>query len=198
MGRYLASGVLTGFQIVNAGYSKEEFKKKRSNVLKDMSRIIDTTFYKLAGESDEHFSYCLEPKVFDDNIHDLLRELSDLTFPNVNYFCYFEDEVGDINDKSFIDRYPFRCKVESNGEYYIQINDNKINEKSCVMPLYWMLKDRELRRNIEIYGWVILIWSDEDKYIGEDETNMLRLINNMKTKYYNSKLSKSLIYYVEG
>ncbi len=199
MGRHLVNGVLTRFKIKknNNYYSNFDLQKELYNVLKDMGRIIDVSLYELTTKGSDYYEFSLKPNIFDNNIHDLIREISPLTFPNVNYFAYSRNKFGDINNKSFIDNFPFKCKINSNGKYYIEINDNKIDETQCFMPMHWILSNYEIRENVKINACIILLWIDEDKYDGEDETNILRLINNMKTKYYNSELSKALIYHVD-
>ncbi len=203
MGRFLANGVMTRFEIAkkDTSYSDEKFnlEKEMNNILKEINKTIDTSLYEITSKSKGHWIFSLKPEIFNKNIHDLIRELCPLTCPNVNSFIYIYREIKekkiDIQSKKFEENYPINCKVDSEGNYYVKVNEEEQAENFTT--LYWILNDRRLFYNVKIGSTVILLWSDEDKYIGEDETWMLKIINNMKTKYYNSLLSKALIYLVE-
>lgn len=202
MGRYLATGIMTRFSIIGRKrmfYDKDfKLEKEIDNILNDINKIIDPSLYKLTNKDDECYEFSLKPDIFDNNIHELIREISPLTYPNVDFFADFYNEKENLNNNDFIKNYPFACKVNSKGEYCIEINGEEIKEDYPFYPLYWIINDERLFYNVEIRAATILLWIDQDKYDGEDETEMLRIINNMKTKYYNSVLSKALIYYITG
>jgi hypothetical protein len=43
-----------------------------------------------------------------------------------------------------------------------------------------------------------MLWMDANKFDGEDESPMLKVLNSMKSSYYKNPLSKSLIYFIAG
>lgn len=206
MGRHLANGVMTRFEIAkkNSWYSDKGFNLEQEidNVLKDISDIIEPSMYKLVKKEEDCYSFALKEAIFNKNIHELIREIIPLTYPNVLYLHNILSELKekniDIDSNEFIENYPFEAKINDNGAYFIEMNGKVLEENNLFYPLDWLIKEKRLFKNVEIYASVTVLWIDEDKYDGEDETNMLRVINNMKVKYYNTPLSKAFIYYVLG
>lgn len=97
MGRYLATGVMTKFHIMkkNSWYVDHNFDldSEIENILKDISSIIDPSMYKLVEKSEDCYDFALKPEIFNNNIHELIGEISHLTYPNVNYFWNLEEKL---------------------------------------------------------------------------------------------------------
>lgn len=206
MGRRLATGVMTRFEITkkNDWGSDSNFvlSSELENILKDISHIIDPSIYELVEKHEDCYDFALKTEIFNNNIHELIGEISSLTCPNVDCFWNLEEELKekniDINSKEFMGSYPLSVKVDEKGKYFIETNTEKIEEDYPFHPFYWIIDSDRLYKNIEINAAIILLWIDENKYCGEDETNMLSIINNMKARYYSSPLSKALVYYISG
>lgn len=54
-----------------------------------MNEVIDISLYNLADKSEECYEFSLKLDIFNNNIHELIKEISPLTYPNTNYFAYF-------------------------------------------------------------------------------------------------------------
>ena len=44
----------------------------------------------------------------------------------------------------------------------------------------------------------IITWIDFSKYLGEDESGMLDILNKMKKNYFKNPLGKDLMFYIAG
>ncbi len=206
MGRYLAAGIMTRFDVrkKKGWFSDKKFnlEKEIDNVLKDINNIIDSSMYDLVEKKENRYDFALKPELFNKNIHELIREIKPLTNPNLTWISDIIKELEEngktIYDKEFIEKYPIQVNISKNGEYSIEINNEVIEEDYPFYPMYCLINDKDLFNNVEIHIAIILLWIDYSKYDSEDETEMLRIINNMKAKYYSSPLSKSLIYYIIG
>ncbi len=202
MGRYLANGVLTQFSVkrVKRSFYDENYnlEKELDNVLKEMNKMIDTSNYELTAKEKDYYVFSLKSTFFEENIHELIKETSKMTLPNVNDFYTngFNEKL--VESENFAKQFPFKAKIDKNGEYSIKMRDEEIRLDFPFDPFYWMIREDILLRNIMVRGETLLLWCDDSKYVGEDETAMLEIINTMKRKYYKSKLSKSLIYYISG
>lgn len=82
--------------------------------------------------------FSIRPELFDQGIHKLIHENSDLTCPNVN--CFYDFPKGEIDFRSskFVEDYP----------YY---------------PFFGMINDSRLFGNIILEASVILLWADAEK-----------------------------------
>lgn len=196
MARYLCNGILTGFQI-NKDLSrggKINVKEELENILNELSDVIDLSLYNLVDENEDSLLYAIKREVVDEKIYELIEEIDDLTPVN----CYPFAEIAMIGNNAK-EKFPLKCEVDEydeKGLYYINFYGDKIKEEETE-PLYWTLSDDRLRSGVSVYGWAIKLWHDHSKFGCEDETFMLMTMNNMKSKYYKSKLSGALIYYVD-
>jgi len=188
-----------GISIGKRWYRDKNFKIEENleNILKDMSDIIDPSMYELVEKDEDYYEFALKPEIFNENIYDLILEISPLTCPNDLEYEMKENHI-DICSKEFIESHHFKMKVNEEGKYFFERDDHEVGEEYPFYPLYWITKEQKFSDNIAIRAAVINLWFDLNKYSGEDETEMLRIINNMKAKYYSNPLSKAFIYYVSG
>lgn len=205
MGRYLENGIMTKFYVIKkeCWYSNKNFsiEKEMKRILEDLDKVIDTSLYELTSKEEERYEFSLKLEVFNKNIHSLIGELSSLTYPNTGMFYNLESIMKtkkiDLKSKDFNENYPLTCILNKDGNCIIEGTDeDEIIESGLFFPLYWMVNDDYLRDNIKIRVIRIPLWMDFNKYDGEDSTQMLRIMNHMKLKYYNNELAKALIYYV--
>ena len=56
----------------------------------------------------------------------------------------------------------------------------------------------EMMQNLWVAFSVISFWSDDSKYVGEDEIALLYIINKMKNSFYKNELKGAFIYWVTG
>jgi len=197
MGRVLASGLLSSIFIRKRSsmYSVIDLKKEFKNVLKEMDKIIDTSKYDII-EKENAFIMYLKPDFVNENIHDLLKEMDVLT--PIHLYYDGEDLEVDVNDKDFKKKVKLNCKVHDYDYSIIYEDEEIITENRIFYPLDFFLYSSSLIQDIEIKGAILTLWSDFNKYDGEDETMMLEIINTMKTTYYHTELSKVLIYEIIG
>lgn len=203
MGKYLTSSVVTKFKIISGWYNDFNLEKEIDSILKDISNIIDSSMYNLTEKKENSYEFSLKPELFNKNIHELIKEIYPLTSLSHDWFkdiqAELEKENKTIYDKEFIEKHPLEINIDEYGKYYIEINEDEMLEEEYLYgPLYWLITDKRLYKNVDIYAKGIILWNDWNKYSGEDETPMLCIINNMKAKYYSSPLSKTLIYTVFG
>lgn len=205
MGRNLANGIMSKFYVIKKErwYSDKNFsiEKEFKAILEDLDKVIDTSLYELTSKEEDCYEFSLKLDVFNKNIHSFIGELSSLTYPNTNMFYNLKSIMKtkkiDFKSKDFKEAYPLACILNKDGNYIIEGNDeDEIIESGLFFPLYWMVNDGHLSDNIEIRVRVIPLWIDFSKYDGEDSTEMLRIMNHMKLKYYNNELAKALIYFV--
>ena len=110
-----------------------------------------------------------------------------------NFISYIiKDDFTDIDD-NFMKKHKIKV-VEENERYVIKSDYNDSYESMPFYPFYWMISNTDLFHEIEIRGCFIPIWIDDGKFSSENQTYLLIALNKLKTKYFKSELSKSLIF----
>lgn len=200
MGRSLTCGILTRFSI---GRYNDDIKLKDEieKIKKDMSTIIDLSLYNLEEQDEDKYVYSIKPEIVDNGIHELIKEMEKTTFPNMCGLYKSESEIKNMDVKTFKEKYSFKLKVKhtnsyDDGNYYIEFQEEELEERQW-RPFNWMLRKYDKRRDVGILGDVISLWYNVDKVYGENDYYIIKIINNLKTKYYKSKLSGALVYGVE-
>lgn len=204
MGRYLSSGVLTSIFIKKSKdiYHRDanfDLKKQKENILKDMNRIIDVSKYDVE-EHEDVIVLKLKLDFINENIHALLSEMNHLTTSAYffeNFYDYDEAIKIDFDDPDFKKKYPMLCTIED-GYYTIKCNDKSVTEQAMFDDFYWFIQDDYLCDNVVVSGAILVLWFDFNKYVGENQTPMLRVLNNLKTTYYHNELAKALVYEIFG
>jgi hypothetical protein len=209
MGRYLSNGIPTKIRVILKSYNKIE-KNDLTEIKKDLSKYVDLSKYELV-ECENGYIFEFKKEVFNKHICELIKELEPLTSCR-SYFMYKLLDKYDINvlsDEFNKDNYKIElCKYGDNpeyekenyiseNEYYVRCQNNHIGETGNFPYQYWVLS-REIRKKYYIDMSFIMLWSDYNKFSGEDSTPMLEVLNSMKSSYYKSPLSKSLIYFMAG
>lgn len=211
MGRYLANGIAATISI----YSKTEMEECDIKPIKEkLSKYINLDLYDMKKYNDG-LSFKLKLDVFNNNIHKTIKEISDLTSCE-DYLLYnlFENynEIDIYSDDFCQEKYPIELKryvktSERNfylddGDYYIGTEDDPRIRTiyNFYGEQYWLPKSESLKGRYKIQVGFILLWSDYDKYDGEDETKMLKILNTMKKSYYSScnELTQNITYFVSG
>lgn len=204
MGRYLAVGIVTSIVMKkkNGWESSEKFNvfENKDDILKDLNNMIDTSKYECIYEND-YIALQLKPEHFNDNIHELIKEL----YPMIN--C----------ESCILSNCEKKVKILSNEfnkkDFPLTISNKKINEENiiyCIQsdygeklnyfasPEYYLFENQDYKKNIEMDLYFINLWQDFNKYDGEDETKMLEIINKMSRFYYKNPLSKNMLFYILG
>ena len=212
MGQSLALGITTKIVIrKKKGYETEDI----NYALKDLKKIINIDDYKVKEKDEEGIRLILKEEIFDNNIHDFLKEIEPLTSGKSMFLFNLIDEDRNIElNKDFSkENYPIKLKwYDKNDKYKNEHEKNELcGECAAIykdnrlmqeyMPFFnfaWLSTDYKVRSEFEIDLEFIPVWINGFKIISEDETMMLRIMNNLKTKYYQTKLSKDMIYYISG
>jgi hypothetical protein len=209
MGRYLANGIPTTISVVlERGYEVE--KNDLTEIKKDLSKYVDLSMYELV-KYDNGYEFELKKEVFNKHIHELIKELEPLTSCR-SYFMFnlldkydinvLSDEFNKDNYKIELSKYGDNPEYEKENyirenAYYIRCQKGHISEASSYPYQFWALSS-EIRKKYYVDMSFIMLWMDYNKYNGEDETPMLKVLNSMKSSYYKNPLSKSLIYFIAG
>lgn len=188
--RYFSNGILTSFVIKRENSYWENnynLKEHLDEIRQDIDQKIDISAYEITVVEDDFIEFVMKPSFFEDNIYDLLKEMDSLTQP---YF--FKHIHYDKNN------FKIACGFDEESLFVVKFNDKEIKEERLYFSLCWLINSKTLYRNIEVFGFVITLWMDINKYIGEDETALLNIINTFKNRYYKTKLGACLIYYIFG
>ncbi len=204
MGRYLATGISTSIVIKkkDGWESSEEFNvlENKDDILKDLNNMIDVSKYECIYGND-YITLQLKIEHFNDNIHELIKEL----YPMINcescILSNCEKKVKilskEFNKKDFPLTISNKKRNEENIIYCIQSDyEEKLNY--FISPEYYLFENYEYKKNIKVDLYFINLWQDFHKYDGEDETKMLEIINKMSRFYYKSPLSKNMLFYILG
>ncbi len=198
MGRYFANGLLTTFSIKKrkSGFIDRNFdlKQELDNILKDIGRIIDPELYEMIDQTEEEYIFSLKTTIVDEHFQELIKELSSLTRPNT--YGFVSPREGNTEDVKSMTTCPVHASRNQEESYIIEGAGYTKVEDYQYFPFYWLIKDERIFRNITVTGSTIVIWMDHYKYCGEDESGILEVVNELKVKYYQSKLAKALIYYI--
>lgn len=200
MGRYLANGIPTRISV----FLKKGKKIDENDLIKiknDLLNYVDLSMYEL-NEYEDGYAFHLKTEVFNKNIYELIKEINELT-PCYSYFIFnlFDDcDINVLSDEFNKDNYKIELiKSSNNLEYFVQNtnSNNSIGETLSYPYQFWVLTS-EIEDKYYVDMKFIMLWTDFSKFNGEDETEMLRILNNMKSSYYKNPLSKSLIYFIAG
>lgn len=207
MGRYLANGIPTKI-CVFLRKNQVTLKDDLNEIKIDLSKYVDLSMYETIVY-DDAFEFKLKKEIFNKNIHELIKEIDPITPCDSYLFCnlFYNQKIDVLSDefnkiKIELNKYGDDLEFENQNyitedEYYIKSKDSYIKEANSFPYQFWVL-DNDVRKRYYVNMDFIMLWLDYDKYDGEDETQMLRILNNMKTSYYKSVLSKSLVYFIRG
>jgi hypothetical protein len=208
MGRYLSNGIPTKIRVILESYNEVE-KNDLTEIKKNLSKYIDLSMYELV-EYANGYVFELKKEVFNKHIYELIKELEPLTSCR-SYFThnlFDEHDINVLSDEFNKDNYKIElCKYGDNPEYeeenrisenaYYILNNDYIREWGSFPYQYWALNG-EIEKKYYVDMIFMMLWSDCNKFSGEDPTPMLEVLNSMKSSYYKSPLSKSLVYFIAG
>ena len=197
MGRYLACGIPVGISVYGI------LKIDESDIVtikKNISKYVNLDLYD-ERKYDDGFYYRIKPNIFDNNIHNTIKEI----YPILNCQTFLEYLFGssDINIKSKAfckGNYPINLKREKNGSLgeHVESKRNRIDTINYMDGSKWMFKDERLTFCYELEIDYVLLWKDKNEYNLKDNGQILNVLNDMKCSYYKSgnELSKNLMYFV--
>jgi len=198
MGAYLVGGVVTRFEIRNKG--NYDVVKNQDEVLKSLDEVIDTSIYNVEEYLDG-IELVIKKEVFEDNIHNLIKEISPIMNTRIYFFANLYK--GEINIKNFNkENYPISLNIYPKGTAYedkFYLNDGEIREKECYPDYsYMLLRDDEsgIMHNLKINMKLINIWLDPTR-IDEYPLGTINVLNKLTSKCFKNVLAKSIFFYVD-
>ena len=196
MGRYLSCAVATSMVLEKKNdkpFEKEELNKLKQSV----GKIFNLDLYNVK-EEENLISLEIKKDMFNENIHDLCRELNKSFF--LLNFTLYSDEYLD-EDKPDEEWPIFLIKTEDGKKYMLELGENANNNYESE-DLSWFGFSPLLRREIpnwrdySFYIEGIKLFFDIDKVDFEDQTEILCLLNWFKKDYFKNKLSGSIVFHI--
>ena len=204
MGRYLAAAIPTRIAIRN----RNDFRaRKEVNTLKDKDLIlnkltdyIDANFYNISYEEEILYLEINKDKT-NKYLKEFLKEISLVLDLNsyLFYDLFGESEVvekADIEEKLNV----ISLKSNKDGKYYLtgdNLDKSVAEDWACLNGAPWAFDlDEKFYGSLDLHIEAINIWIEFDKFVCEDETKMLRLLNKCAKVYFKSELSKIMMFHI--
>ncbi len=204
MGRYLRIGIVSRIEVI-VGERGEDIINMRfvNSISKSLNKYINTKDYDKEYYKDG-FAYRLKENVFNDNIHDLIKEVS----KDINVESFFEYEDIDYHKINFNkEDYPIILETNLDPEskdfgdqtiIFKKDNLEKYPEDSpYVYDNNWLIDGNEYENMVSINLEAFTLWGSFGKIICESEYETLEKMNILKKKYKN-KLGKNVIFFIFG
>lgn len=196
MGRYLSCAVATSMVLEKKNdkpFEKEELNKLKQSV----GKIFNLDLYNVK-EEENLISLEIKKDMFNENIHDLCRELNKSFF--LLNFTLYGDEYWSEDKPN--EEWPISLiKTEDGKKYMLELGENANNNYESE-DLSWFGFSPLLRREIpnwrdySFYIEGIKLFFDIDKVDFEDQTEILCLLNWFKKDYFKNKLSGSIVFHI--
>ena len=197
MGRYLSCSIATSMVVEKR--NDKPFEKEELNKLKQsIGRIFDLDLYNIK-EEENLISLEIKKNVFNENIHDLCRELNKSFF--LLHFMIYDNEY--LNKDRHDEKWPISLIQTENGNKYMLVlgenaNSNDIKSEDLSWYGFSPLLRREFSNwrdyNFDIQG--IMLFLDINKVDFEDQTEIVCLLNWFKKGYFKNKLSGSIVFHI--
>ena len=197
MGRYLSCAVATSMIIEKRNdkpFEKEELNKLKQSV----GKIFDLDLYNVM-EEENLISLKIKKDVFDENIHDLCRELNNSFF--LLHFMPYDDEYLDEDKPD--EEWPISItEIKDSNKHIVELGENANSNDFKSKDLSWYGFSPLLRRefsnwrdyNFDIQG--IMLFLDINKVDFEDQTEIVCLLNWFKKDYFKTKLSGNIVFHI--
>ena len=197
MGRYLSCAVATSMVVEKKNdkpIEKEELKKLKQSV----GKIFDLDLYNVK-EEENLISLEIKKDVFNENIHDLCRELNKSFF--LLTFLLYDNEYLDEDKPD--EEWPISItEIPNRNKYMLELGENANSNDVKSKDLSWHGFSPLLRREIpnwraysfDIKG--IMLFLDINKVDFEDQTEIVCLLNWFKKDYFKTKLSGSIVFHI--
>lgn len=198
MGAYLVGGVATRFKIRNKdGY---DVVRNKDKVVNAIGKVVDVSIYDVQEYLDG-IELVIKKEVFEDNIHDLIQEISPIMNTKIYFFANLYKEEVDIK-KFNKENYSISLNIYPEGTGYegkFYLNDGEIREQECYPDYsYMLLRDGEsgLMHNIKVNISFINVWLDPS-IIDEYPLGTINVLNKLTSKSFKNVLAKSMFFYID-
>ena len=204
MGRVLCVGIVSRIEvIIRRKYKKSINMDFVNSISKSLNKYINTKDYEKEYYKDG-YAYRLKENIFNDNIHDLIKEVS----KDINIECFFEYEDIDFHKINFNkEDYPIILETnldsesEDFGDQTIIFKKDNIEKYPEDSPyIYnnnWLIGNNEYKYDVRINLEAFTLWSTINKIRCESEYETLEIMNTLKKKYKN-RLGKNVIFFIYG
>ncbi|MBQ8472888.1 MAG: hypothetical protein IJ501_05240 [Bacilli bacterium] len=202
MGRFLTCGVVTKIELIEKNDVEYKILENKDKVIEQLNKYIDTSNYDVV-EYPNALGFELKLDVFNQNINSLFDELDTLVDCKKFWLYNHKEETISLELNRYDDDYDYESdwqKEHNYGKFYVKTEKHEYGDDQTYPPgNYWILYDEyELRKNLKVYIHVLPLWYDFYKVSIESEFYLLHILNTLKTKYFQTILSKSLIIYISG
>ena len=197
MGRYLSCAVATSMVVEKKNdkpFEKEELNKLKQSV----GKIFDLDLYNVK-EEENLISLEMKKDVFNENIHDLCRELNKSFF--LLHFTLYDDEYWGADKPD--EEWPISItEIPDSNKYMLELGENANSNDVKSKDLSWRGFSPLLRREIpnwrdyNFYIEGIMLFLDINKVDFEDQTEIVCLLNWFKKDYFKTKLSGSIVFHI--
>jgi len=212
MGRNLACGIATKIQLYKKGGFENESKK--SGLLEELKKSIDLDFYDIE-EYEDGYVLNLKKEAFDNNIHDLIKEISPYISGDHLLWSYFDKKLkekgldytkfdfSNFNKKDYpleLVRYPEDYEDKCYAGLTVLKSDEAQYEDSWAFESFTriLLRGYEDYRNVRTGVKLVDVWMNIDKELSEDPTMNLYYLNLFSRAFFKSRFSKCLVFYILG
>lgn len=192
MGRYLASGLATQI-LIKTDDNNFNIKNSKEVIFNELEKYIDLSNYNIV-ESDDSFELTLEIDVANENIYSLINEIEPIITIECGPLNRSYKEIISQNREN----YPIEFKKDNENDYHLITNLDDIKEsRPFYINNFWLLPwGQGIIGKVFVAMRVIILWMDFNKYCGEDETYLLKVMNEMKRSRFKTKLSGSLVFFI--
>ena len=188
MGQFFSAGLLTKIYI----NKKNSWRSIDNYYIKEnlQSILNDTSKYEITFNED---SVCLQLDLnyVNKHLHDLLIEMSKIHKKNSFVNSIIDSDT--LDTENYVHEQEIKCN-EKYDRYCMDTYYGECYENYLDYPLYWINTDRKIIDNVEVSGSYIPIWHDLFKVFMEDSSFVLMILNKAKNSYFESELSKCLIF----
>lgn len=201
MGRYLSCAIATSIKVGkkdNKPFEKGELDKLKYSI----KRLFDYDLYNVE-ENEDFISLEIKKDVFDNNIHELCVELNNSLYQS-SFLLYEDDYLNKPKEEWPITLIETKDDEEekkyNNEKYMVKLSENSYDNDPVCRDLSWFGFSPLLRRDIKEWSDYFFdiegidLFLNISKVSGEDETELICLLNWFKRDYFKNKLNGSLIF----
>lgn len=191
MASFVGDGIVTKISFKKSYdlWGNREYLPK-DDILKILSKRINMSLYDVIDTADG-FILLLNPRLVNEHLHDLLKEIAHINFLSVNWLkrkCYLHFNSLDILNSEF------KINLNEKFEYELYGNDILIEkEQEIISDCYNMVYFPNEAIGYTVNVSLICLGRQYDEILSEDNTLALYLMNK-NLKRFESPISSTFVY----
>ena len=191
MASFVGDGIVTKISFKKSYdlWGNREYLPK-DDILKILSKRINMSLYDVIDTADG-FILLLNPRLVNEHLHDLLKEIAHINFLSVNWLkrkCYLHFNSLDILNSEF------KINLNEKFEYEFYGNDILIEkEQEIISDCYNMVYFPNEAIGYTVGVYLICLGRQYDEILSEDNTLALYLMNK-NLKRFESPISSTFVY----